>query len=222
MKLYCDPISTTSRPVMMFVAEAGLDVEFVHVDLMSGGNQDPAYLALNPNGLVPFLVDGDFGLGECSAILRYLAQKTGSPAYPTELQARARVEEAISWFSTQFHEYYCLFACYPAIGVPHGADPALLAQIQAYGAEHAHRWLKVLDANMLAGRAFVCGDEISIADYLGASFVMLGDFVDFDLSAYPNIRGWLGRLQQRPSWDPTFAGFRGFVAAVRGMQTQAA
>ena len=85
MKLYCDPISTTSRPVMMFIAEAGLAVEFVHVDLMTGGNQDPASLALNPNGLVPFLVDGDFGLGESAAILRYLAANAGSPASPADL-----------------------------------------------------------------------------------------------------------------------------------------
>lgn len=216
MKLYCDPISTTSRPVMMFIAELGLEVELVHVDLMSGGHQDPAYLAVNPNGIVPFLVDGDFGLGESAAILRYLADKAGSPAYPTELRARARVNEALDWFNTQFHEYFCLFTCYPNMGVPHGLDPVIGQGLMAYGETHAVRWLTVLDQHMLAGRAFVCGDQISLADYLGASFVTLGELAAFDLSPYPNIVRWLDRMRARPHWPATYAGFQGLVAAVRG------
>ena len=221
MKLYCDPISTTSRPVMLFIAEQGLEVEQVHVDLMSGGHQDPAYLAINPNGLVPFLVDDDFSLGESSAILKYLADKFGSRAYPTELRARARVNEALDWFNTQFHECYCLFACYPHMGVPHGADPDLLKRLITYGEAHAGRWLEILDQHMLGDRPYVCGEEITLADYLGASFVRLGELGDFDLSPYRNIRRWLARLNNRPQWDAGYAGFLGLVAAIRG-PTQAA
>lgn len=216
MKLYCDPISTTSRPVMLFIADHGIPVELVHVDLMSGGHQDPAYLAINPNGLVPFLIDGDFGLGESASILRYLAEKAGSPAYPTEVKARARVNEALDWFNTQFHEYFCLFTCYPNMGVPHGLDPAIGQAVMAYGREHAVRWLKLLDERMLGNSPYVCGDQITLADYLGASFVMLGDVAAFDLTPYPNIVSWLGRLQAGRNWDATYAGFRGLVAAVRG------
>ncbi|MGZ6040196.1 MAG: glutathione S-transferase family protein [Phenylobacterium sp.] len=221
MKLYCDPISTTSRPVMLFIAEHGLDVELVHIDLMSGGHQDPAYLAINPNGIVPFLVDGDFGLGESSAILKYLAEKVGSPDYPRDLKARARVNEALDWFNTQFHEYFCVFGCYPAMGVPHGLDPQIGRMLLAYGAEHAGRWLTILDRHMLGQRPFVCGDEISIADYLGASFVTLGEIVDFDLSAYPNVQRWLGRMQALHHWPATYAAFYGLASAIRG-QAQAA
>jgi len=221
MKLYCDPISTTSRPVLMFIAEAGLAVEIVHVDLMSGANRDPAYLALNPNGIVPYLVDGDFGLGESSAILKYLAEKTGSPAYPADLKGRARVNEALDWFNTQFHEYFCLFVCYPNMGVPHGLDPALGQGLMAYGREHAPRWLSVLDRHMLAGRNFVCGDEISLADYLGLSYVLLGELADFDFGPYPNVARWIARMQARPAFEPTFAGFRGLVGFLAGQKAAA-
>jgi glutathione S-transferase len=215
VKLYCDPISTTSRPVMLFVAEHGIEVEYVHVDLMSGGQFDPAYLALNPNGVVPFLVDGDFALGESSAILMYLADKVGSAAYPTELMARARVNEALAWFSTNFHEYYCLMTVYPNMGVPHGLDPVLAEGLMAYGEEKAPRWLKVLDQHMLAGKSYVCGDEISLADYLGASFVTLGEIAAFDLSPYPNIEAWVARMKARRHWDGAYAGFYGLVSALR-------
>jgi len=217
MKLFCDPISTTSRPVMLFIADHGLDVELAHVDLMTGGHQAPEYLAINPNGIVPFLVDGDLALGESSAILKYLAEKIGSPAYPAELKARAKVNEALDWFNTQFHEYFCLFTCYPAMGVPHGLDPQIGQALMAYGAEHAVRWLKLLDERMLGGRPYVCGDEISIADYLGGSFVTLGEIAAFDLSPYPNITAWLERLRAGPNWNATYANFGGLVSMVRGM-----
>jgi glutathione S-transferase len=222
MKLYCDPISTTSRPVLMFIAEAGLDVEIVKVDLLAEGNKAPEYMAINPNGIVPFLVDGDLRLGESAAILKYLAIRAGSPAYPQALEAQIKVDEAVSWFSTQFHEYFCLFTCYPNMGVPHGASPELSAALTAFGREHAPRWLKVLDEHMLGGRRYVCGETISLADYLGLSFVLLGRVADYDFSPYPNISAWIARMQARPSYAPTYAAFDMLVSIVRSQQAVAA
>jgi glutathione S-transferase len=215
MKLYCDPISTTSRPVMLFIAEAGLPVELVHIELMNQGNLAADYLAINPNGCVPFLVDGDFKLGESSAILKYLAEVSGSPAYPSDIRARAQVNAAMDWFYTNFHEYYCLMAVYPNFGIPHGVDPVLAQGMIAFGEEHAHRWLKVLEQHMLAGRPYVCGEEITLADYAGAAFVTLGEAAAFDLSAYPNITGWVARMKARPQWDAVYAGFYGMVSAIQ-------
>ena len=215
MKLYCDPISTTSRPVLLFIAEHGIAAEIVHVDLMTGGHMDPAYLAVNPNGIVPFLVDGDLKLGESSAILKYLADKVGSRAYPTELKARAKVNEALDWLNTQLHEYYCLMAVYPHMGVPHDMDPVIAQGLIAYGEAHCPRWLKILDEQMLGDRRYLGGDEVCLADYLGASFVTLGEIAAFDLSPYPNICAWVARMKARPHWDRVYAGFYGLVAAIR-------
>jgi glutathione S-transferase len=215
MKLYCDPISTTSRPVMLFVAEQGLEVEYVHVDLLGGANRDAAYLAVNPNGIVPFLVDGDLAIGESTAILRYLADKAGSAAYPTEAKARAKVDEALGWLSTNLHEYFCLFTIYPSFGIPHGIDADLAKGMIAFGSEHSPRWLQVLDRQMIGDRAFVCGDQITIADYLGAAFITLGDAAAYDFGPYPNIRRWIGHMRALPSWNATWAGFDGFVQALR-------
>lgn len=222
MKLYCDPISTTSRPVMMLVREHNLPVEFVHVDLMSGAHLEPEYLSLNPNGIVPFLVDGDLRLGESAAILKYLASKFALPAYPADLAARAQVDEALSWFGTHFHEYFCLFVCYPNMGVPHGLDPELGKQLMAYGRSAAPRWLKVLDEHMLTRGPYVCGDTPTVADYQGLSFVMLGELADFDFSPYPNVRAWLARMQDRPAFETSYAAFRGLVAFLKASEPQAA
>ena len=221
MKLYCDQISTTSRPVLMLIAELGLDVEVVKVDLLAGGQHAPDYLAVNPNGMVPFLVDGDFSLGESMAIMKYLANKAGSDLYPTDLRAQARVDEALSWFSTQFHEYFCMMVCYPHMGVPHGAPPELYRAMLAYGAEHAPRWLTVLDGHILKDRPYVAGDTASIADFLGLSFVLLGAVPKYDFSPYPNIQAWVARMQARPAYEPTFATFFTVLAAFQA-QPQAA
>jgi glutathione S-transferase len=176
---------------------------------------DPAYLAVNPNGIVPFLVDGDLSLGESSAILKYLADKVGSPTYPTGLKARAKVNEALDWLNTQLHEYYCLMTVYPHMGVPHGLDPVIAEGLMAYGETHCPRWLNILDRHMLGGRPFLCGDQLTLADYLGASFVTLGEIAAFDLSPYPNITAWVARMKARPQWHTVYAGFYGMVSALR-------
>ena len=93
MKLYMHPVSMTSRPVRLFIAENKIPVE-VTVDLFTGEHYDAEpYTSVNPNNLVPMIEDGDLRLTESSAILKYLADKIGSPAYPKDLKQRAKVRD---------------------------------------------------------------------------------------------------------------------------------
>ena len=101
MKLHYHPISTTCRTIMLFAAENAIPLEMKVVDLFTGEHMQPTYAGLNPNRLIPTLEDGDFVLTENSAILKYLADKAGSPAYPKDLQKRARVNERMDWTGTQ-------------------------------------------------------------------------------------------------------------------------
>src|SRR5690606_38154481 len=93
MKLYMHPVSMTSRPVRLFIAENGLEVEEVLVDLMTGEHHKEPFVSINPNRLVPVLDDGDLRLTESSAILKYLADKIDSPLYPKDLKKRGKVNE---------------------------------------------------------------------------------------------------------------------------------
>src|SRR3979411_1759897 len=97
MKLYMHPVSMTSRPVSLFIAENKLDCEQEVVDLMAGAHHQEPYASLNPNRLVPMLVDGDLTLTESSAILKYLADKIGSPAAPQETQKTPKANAATAW-----------------------------------------------------------------------------------------------------------------------------
>src|SRR5262245_150087 len=91
MKLYMHPVSMTSRPVRLFIHENKIPCEEQVVDLMVGEHLQPPYTAINPNKLVPVLDDDDLRLTESSAIIKYLADKINSPAYPKDLRKRAKV-----------------------------------------------------------------------------------------------------------------------------------
>ena len=95
MKLYMHPVSTTSRPVMQFIADNNIKCDMEVVDILKGQHYEPAYSKLNPNHLIPMLDDDGFKLTESAAILKYLAEKAGSPAYPKDLKARARINEVM-------------------------------------------------------------------------------------------------------------------------------
>src|SRR5690349_22538264 len=115
MKLYYHPISTTCRPIMLFAAEAGIALDYEFVDLFTGAHYKPEYEAINPSKQVPVLDDGDFRLTESSAILKYLADKADSPAYPKDLQKRARVNERMDWLNTGFYRDFAYGMLYPQI-----------------------------------------------------------------------------------------------------------
>lgn len=221
MKLYQDPISTTSRPVLLFLAEHELPVELVHVDLLNGGQHDPAYIALNPNAAVPLLVDGDLVLPESSAILKYLADVAMSPTYPGDLKKRARINAMMDWFHTGVSREFGYHYVYPSVFPMHRfGSPAAQAEVATRGRAGFERMFAVLDAQ-LAGPAFLCGDELTIADYLGAVHLAMGELIGFDFAPWPNIAAWLERVKARPSWAEAHAAFYGLAAMLRDQQRQA-
>ena len=224
MKLYCHPISTTSRPVMLFAAESGIALELQVVDLFTGEHFQPPFESVNPNHLVPVLDDGDFRLTESSAILKYLADKMGSPLYPQDLQQRARVNERMDWVNTQLNRELAYGLVYPQILPSHKrrSDEAQQATLQ-WAQERAQGWLKVLDAHILGPqRPWLCGDAMTIADFYAASFVALAELTGSDFAAYPNVKQWLARMKALAGWKPTFEVIDGYGATLKGQPMVAA
>jgi len=217
MKLYCHPASTTSRIVMMFVAEEGIPVEIQVVDLFTGEHLKPPYAAINPNCMVPVLEDGDFRLTESSTILKYLADKTGAPAYPKDLRERARVNEMMDWFNTNLYRDFAYGLVYSQ-GFPTHKRPSdeVQAGTIAWGKEKAKGWLKILDQNLIgAKKPYVCGDRITIADYLGAEMVAVGDLIRCNFAGYPNIERWLRNMKALKSWPKVHEVFYGYAGSLK-------
>ncbi len=217
MKLYMHPVSMTSRPVRLFIAENNIPVDEVVVDLFTGEHTKPPYTDKNPNALVPMIEDGDLKLTESSAILKYLADKIGSPTYPKDLKLRAKVNEMMDWLNTNFYRDWAYNLAYPQLfpNVKHRSDEAQSATIER-GQENAKRWLKVLNDYWIGpNNQYLCGNQITIADYFGAALVTLGEVIRCDMSAYPNVERWLGNMKKLPNWPKINEVFYGLVESVK-------
>jgi glutathione S-transferase len=219
MKLYMHPVSMTSRPVRLFIHENAIACEEQIVDLMTGEHVKPPYSTLNPNKLVPLLEDGALRLTESSAILKYLADKTNSPAYPKDLVKRAKVNEMMDWFNTNFYRDFGYGLAYPQI-FPNHKRPTDVVQAATltWGQERAKAWLQILNDYWLGpNNAYVCGDQITIADYFGSCLVTLGEIIRCDFQAYPNIDRWLTNMKKLKSWPMVNEALYGFASAVKDL-----
>lgn len=220
MKLYYHPASTTSRIIMMFAAEEGIDLDYEVVDILTGAHLQPEYRAVNPNCLVPTLEDDGFRLAESGAIIRYLANKTRSQAYPEDLKARARVDEAMEWFYSNYYKDHGYGLVYPQL-FPHHQRPdeAAHAGAIAWGKERAQHWLGILDKDLIGPeRRFLCGDTVTLADYVGAELVTLGELVHCTYEDYPNVRRWIGNMKALQHWHAVHEVFDGFAASLKEKQ----
>lgn len=218
MKLYMHPLSTASRPVRLLLAENAIPCEEVSVDITRGEHLREPYSSLNPNCLVPMLEDGDLRLTEGSAILKYLADKHDLPSYPKTLQERARVNELMDWFNSQFYRDFGYGLVYPQIFPHHHrrSDEAQDGAI-AWALNGSRRWLQVLNDHWIGpSKTCLCGDDLTIADYFGTAVYSVGELIGFDDTAYPHIQRWLGRVKQLPNWGPVNEVFDTIVARNQG------
>lgn len=216
MKLHMHPASITSRPVRLLIAEKGIEVENVIVDLFTGAHHQEPYVSFNPNRLVPVLEDGDLKLTESSAILKYLADKFDMPEYPKDLKKRAKVNEVMDWVNTNFYRDWGYNLCYPQL-FPHHVRPSEEGQkvTVEWGSERSKFWLQVMNDYWLGdGRKWLAGDSITIADYFAGSIVALGDMIRFEMSTYPNVAAWLSRVKSLPNWKPVSEALDGFAASL--------
>lgn len=216
MKLYQIDVSTTCRPCLMLAEEAGIPLELELVNLFTGEHKGPDYTAKNPNQLVPMLEDGDFRLTESSAILKYLAEVSGSPAYPKDPRGRARVNEQMDWFNTGFYREWGYGWVYPQV-LPYTALPDAEAQrmVSARCAQNAERLVGILNDHMLTDAGpYLGGAEPNLADFLGIAYVTLGEMLGFDFARYPRVERWIAAMKARPSWTKINGGFEGWRDSV--------
>ncbi len=223
MEIYYHPVSTTSRMLALFAAETGLKADFKIVDLFTGEHMQPAYAALNPSCMVPLLRDGDFSLTESSTILKYLADRVAPATYPSELRKRAKVNEMMDWLNTQFYRDFGYGLVYPQL-FPHLRRPTEEQQSGtiAWGKERAKGWLGILDKHMIGpSNAYLCGNEITIADMFGAPMLSAGELIHCDFSAYPNVTRWLNKMKARPSWKKVNEAFDGLATSLKDKEFEA-
>jgi glutathione S-transferase len=202
MKLYGFPASPNTWKVRALASYLKLPLEFEFVDLLQGVQQTPAYLALNPTGRTPTLVDGDFKLWESTAILQYLASKNATPLYPSDARARADIARWLSWALAHWGAQACqplIFENLVKKFVNMGpADAAAVAKAN----EAFDKEAKMLNEH-LAKQKYLVGDTLTIADFSVAAPLFHAEGAQIPLGSYANVRGWFQRVSSLPCWAET-------------------
>lgn len=199
MRLYNSNVSPNALRVRAVAHELGVALEIVNVDLRKGENRSEAFLALNPNGKVPVLVDGDLVLWESRAINAYLASlESKHGLYPNDPRKRAVVDQWSYWQAIhlgpamQRVAFERLLKSKFGMGEPD--EKALEGPLRDVA-----QFLPVLDAN-LSGKDWVAG-ELSIADFAVASTFVFRKGANISLERTPHVASWIDRLEARPSWQ---------------------
>ena len=199
MKLYHHPASPNSRKVLAVAKHLGVPLDLERVDIMKGEQQGAAFLAVNPNGMVPALVDGDLRLWESNAIMAYVAGKKDSALWPRS-DARYDIMRWQSWELAHFGPACSIFIAENMIKPMMGQEPDKTRLDE--GRKELARFAGVLDAH-LTSRAYLVGDALTLADFSVAAVLGYASAAKIPLGDYASVRKWLGRLDEIPAWKET-------------------
>lgn len=204
MRLYGTPPTRALRALWL-LRELGIGCEVIPVDLAKGEHLEPGFLALNPAGKVPVLVDGDLVLPESAAIPLYLAEKHPAAGFiPDGLEARAQMYRWIFFLVTEIEQPLWRMALHARIYPEHERRPEEIALAK----RDCKKMIGVLEEH-LRGRRFLAGASPTVADFI-AAFTLDWANEEGLLVEAPRLRGYLKSMHERPRAPQTIA--EGFAA----------
>ena len=187
------------QKVVWLLEEMGQPYQREDYGRQFGNTADAAYLKLNPSGKVPTLVDGDVVVWESNTILRYVANKVGTPLYPTDPAARSQVERWMDWLLASLNGPYV------AIFKESKKAEGERAPSFAADSKELRSHLDLLNGAM-TGRKFVAGSAMSLADIaLGPIVHRCLDF-PIDVSGLDGLQAWRATIAARPGFKKAVGG----------------
>ena len=191
--LYAFPPSGNCQRVRVFLSMLGLPFEERMIDIRRGDQRDPAFLALNPAGLVPVLVEDGRLLRDSHAILVWLAARHGGERWwPTDPWELARRMQWLAFSANEIHNGPNMLRRHHRLGVAIDVATTTRRTLDAMGLLEAH----------LASREWLEGDQASIADIAVYPYVEALPDAKLGLEPWPAVRAWLGRIAALPGWLP--------------------
>src|SRR5437868_5032086 len=192
LKIYGIARTRAFRPLWT-AKELGIEYEHDPVEIGDAGARAPRFLAINPNGRLPVIVDGDFVLFESLAITMYMAKKHSlGRLYPASLEGEARTWQWSLWAVTEVDRGVNIWSLHAVRLPPEEQDLAKRAEaLKVLVAP-----FKVLDA-AVAAQPYLLGQEFTVADLNVAAVISRA--IEMDLRAVPNLKAWLTRCLERPA-----------------------
>jgi glutathione S-transferase len=187
--------SSNVMKVLWLCEELSIPFERIDAGGAFGKTKEPAYLAKNPNALVPTIEDGDFVLWESNAIMRYLARTRapGNPIYPADPRTAADCDRWLDWQLAALNPpMTTVFFTYVRIPEPE-RDMAATAKAR----DAAEALWGMVDAK-LAGGDFVCGKDFTIADIALGIYAWRWFNLPIARKPMPRLEAWHERIKARP------------------------
>ncbi|WP_426314503.1 glutathione S-transferase family protein [Methylobacterium fujisawaense] len=201
IKIYGDPGSGSRRRVTAAAAAMGVNIEVVDIDLFNGESHTPEFLALNPHGLSPVMVDGDLVLYESAAINLYLAEKAGSDLAGRTTRERFEILQWMFWSGEQWRVFATL--TFDEVLVKRFMGQPAEESIVKLAADKIRAAAGVLDAH-LAKHSHIVGDRLTLADFDVAGPFSQNERTKIPLNEFPNLMAWQQRLLKTvPGWAAT-------------------
>jgi glutathione S-transferase len=201
MKLYYFETPNPRKPCAV-AKYLNSPVEFVRVDLTKGEHQSTEYLAINPNGKVPALSDGDFNLWESHAIMAYLATKADSELWPQDNARQIDILRWLNWDTAHFSRHAGTLLFENHLRGVFGLGEPKQAVIEE-AASFFKRFAGVLDQH-LNGRDYLVGNRLSIADFGVAAILPEAREAQLPLDGFTQIQRWHAKLMQLDAWREPF------------------
>jgi glutathione S-transferase len=196
LKIWGRHNSSNVRKVLWCAEEIGVAYESIEVGGAFGKTADPAYRALNPNGLVPAIEDDGLALWESNAIVRYLAARYAPDTlYPQDPAVRARGDKWMDWTTSSFAGAFRDLFWGTLRTAPEARDEARIAAALA----RSGQLLGMADA-ALAQQPWLSGAQFAMGDIPLGSFAYAWFEMPIERPALPHLQDWYRRLQQRPAY----------------------
>ncbi|CCO50174.1 Glutathione transferase [Vibrio nigripulchritudo SOn1] len=192
LKLYWHPISGHAHRAHMLLSMLDLEFKLILIDLIAGEQKTPDFLALNPFGQIPVLVDGDIIISDSNAILVYLATAYDKEQrwLPDSPLLRAHIEQFLSLAANRLAGSISKLRAANLFNRPIDTKPLM---------EEAHKLLKQLQSHQ-SGRLWMVGTEPTIADLALYSYIKVAPEGGVSLTDYPALEVWLKRVESLPGF----------------------
>jgi len=199
MKLYINPLTVNNIKVLLLCNALEIEPELQVIALNKGEQRSDKFIAINPEGKVPVLQEGELLLNESNAILQYIAAKYQSTLWPSDLTEQAKVLRVLFWQSNYFNS-----------GVGPLAHRKVVMPFWGFGTqevdvEQMTKFSKAVSTLevFFKKNKFVATEVISIADISLAAFFIFADKAEMPLEHYPNTQAWLRNISKQPWFSKT-------------------
>jgi glutathione S-transferase len=199
LEVYGDLISGPVRAIVAFLKLNNIEHEFKVVSILAGDHKKPEFLAINPNGQMPTIVDDGFVLWETTAILQYLAttRDLEETWYPADARKRSLVHRFNSWYHPNLRQNGALLFFKKRVAEKFGItiNPAEIEEMEAA----LPNTLATMDRWIKENGGFLAGDHLTISDMLGfCETDHLVTLMNWDISRYGNLLKWYTKLSADP------------------------